>query len=461
MPAFIEVSPDAHDFIDPTTNQPFVPLGCNYFDPQCGWPFHVWSRFDKARVADQLAMIASAGLNSIRVFLDTGKLNPAPDQYSPEGFDLVDQLVSLASDNNLRIIFSGPNWIEGMPEHRRGDVYGAPRQLDMLCDLWQKIVERWGQNPTVMTWELYNEPHLHWQRKARHITPQRFNQWLRFVRRNLGIAAAADVEASADFPSIDPRENPDHPVDRQLYRAYIRFLDDLGENWVARQCQAIRAAGAKNLISVGLVQWSTPILLPKGTGYAAVNPRRVAKHLDYMSQHFYPIVQSLKLGIDPEWDVQLAYAQIVARAAHVPGKPLVMEEFGWKGGPIIPKEPQAYPEEHQTHWCAKFMDLTRQVACGWLNWPFADCPEPNADISAASGLWTSDLSHLKHWGQEFLRRAKQLQHQTFSYVPPKHTYTLDLPDYLYDNAGAPSHALLKQIAAEGHAHSVEVLFQDA
>ncbi|MCC7147304.1 MAG: cellulase family glycosylhydrolase [Phycisphaeraceae bacterium] len=455
MPGFIQVSKDGNGFVDGSTGQSFVPVGCNYFDPYSGWPFHIWLKYDHQRVADHLAQIAGQGLNCIRVFLDTGKLNPAPGEYSSAGFGLVDDLVSLARANNLRIIFSGPNWIEGMPQHRRGDVYGDPQQLDMLCELWQKIAQRWGNDPTVMTWDLYNEPHVEWQRKKKHINPHRLAAWQKFAKQTLGL------DVGDDLPAIDPKEDPAAPVAREVYRAYLRFLDDLTENWVARQCQAIRAAGAKNMISVGIVQWSNPIMLPKGLGYGAVFPRRVAKHLDYMSQHFYPIVQSLKAGIEPEWDVQRAYLQIVARAAYVPGKPLVMEEFGWKGGRQLAGDPGPYPEEHQTQWCAELLKTTAAVACGWLNWAYADSPEPKADISGASGLWTADGTRLKHWGRYFCAKAKELKNSSFTHTPAKKVYTLDMADYLYDNAGAPSHAFLKDVVAQGHADSVEVVFKEA
>lgn len=451
MPAWIRVAPDRHTFALEGTNETFIPLGCNYFDPTEDWPFQLWKKYDHDRYARQLAQIAGAGFNCIRVFLETGFLNPAEGVYSEEGFAKVDDFVALAAANGLRIIFSGPNFNEGVPPHRHGDVYGDPRQLELCCDLWRKLGERYGQNPTIMTWDLYNEPMVHWYRPDHRHAGPRAARWRAFAGEHLSrqYAASAELLNSA----VDG-------YDRRLYLTYLRFLEDLGENWVAAQCRTIRETGARQLISVGLIQWSTPIMLPAKLGYGAINPRRVAKHLDYMSQHFYPILTAIKESLDDQFEMQKTYLQVIARAAYIPGKPLVMEEFGWKGGRAIPGDPVAFPEEHQTRWCETLVEVTRQVACGWLNWAYADSPAPTADVSAATGLWTSDGCRLKHWGQRFARYAEDFRKSPPRYVPPKKTYEINLGDYLYDHGGHPGYDWLWSHAEEGAAGSLAVNFAD-
>jgi len=452
MSGFIQVSGDGHGFIDSATGERFVPMGCNYFDPATQWPFRTWGMYDHDRVAAQFAQIAGAGLNCVRVFLDL-TLSPAPGQYNEQQFAKVDDMVSLAAEHGLRIIFSGPNHNEGTPAHRQGDRFADDRQLDYCCELWTRIAERWGNDPAVMTWDLMNEPQVGWRLP---VSEARLTKWKSFAKRKLGVTVQ-------DAPASIPGE-----TSRQVYRAYVRFLDELGENWVARQCEAIRATSAKNLITVGLVQWSTPIYLAKWAGYAAVNPRRIAKHLDYMSQHFYPILKSLEectgpareAGLEPEYAYQKAYCRIVGRAAYVPGKPLVMEEFGWKGGTRLPNETTTWPQEHQTYWCDTLLQVTQDVATGWLNWAFADSPAPNTDISAASGLWTSDCKQLKHWGRRFVERASHLKKNPPRYKPADRTIELDLADYLYEHGGHPTHDWLIGHFAEQSDESVAVTFVD-
>ncbi|MCC7204655.1 MAG: cellulase family glycosylhydrolase, partial [Phycisphaeraceae bacterium] len=353
-------------FVDASTGERFVPIGCNYFDPFAGWVPKIWAQFDRDRVAKQFDQIAAAGLNTIRVFLSLW-LSPSPGVFDEERFKKVDEMVALAGKSGLRIIFSGPNWWEGAPKHRYGDVFADSQEMGHCDALWAELGKRYGQNPTVMTWDLYNEPHVEWRTKATHASPHRIAAWRRHAMERLGV----------DVDDLPPRNVRTAGVDLAMYREYLRFLDDLSDLWVEHQCRAIRGSGAKNLISVGTVQWSTPILEPKELGYGSVPPQRVARHLDYVSQHFYPIVSSLKAGIEPEVDVQKAYLEIVFRAARVPGKPLVMEEFGWQGGKQTSMDSCFKPEEHQTMWCDALMEVTRRCgAAGWLNWPYADSPDP-------------------------------------------------------------------------------------
>jgi hypothetical protein len=450
MAGFIRVDDAGTGFVDTATGKPWTPYGCNYFDPiGADWPFMNWKNFHAQRFDAHFGQMADAGLNCFRIFLDTGKLNPEPGVYSDHGFDMVEQVVRMAERRGLRIIFSGPNWIEGMPQHRRGDVYASDEQLDMLCELWVKIMDRWGHDPTVFAWDLYNEPHIGWYEDPKRASPERIVKWRQRVAEE-----GLDLEVT---DAVVPAGGASAGVDRNVYRSYVRFIEELGENWTARQCQAIRSAGAKNLITVGLVQWSTPIL--GSTTYAGICPRRVAKHVDYMSQHFYPIVQSLKAGIDPEIPQQQGYLEVVTRAARAEGKPLVMEEFGWKGGRQLPGEIRAYPEEHQTMWCEHFMRATARCgARGWLNWAFADSPAPNADISGASGLWTGDAKRLKHWGNSFLELQEPMTTHPPAYEPPKKVHEIDLADYLYENKGRPSHAWLNEQFGEGYKFGVAVEF---
>ncbi|MCC7204193.1 MAG: hypothetical protein IT441_03875, partial [Phycisphaeraceae bacterium] len=108
------------------------------------------------------------------------------------------------------------------------------------------------------------------------------------------------------------------------------------------------------------------------------------------------------------------------------------------------------PEEHQTMWCDALMEVTRRCgAAGWLNWPYADSPDPKADISAGSGLWTGDTTRLKHWGRRFVELAAELKKAAPTWTEPRRVIELDMAEYLYEHDGAPAHAMLRQIVADG------------
>lgn len=445
MTDFIVVSEDGYGFTVGRGGERFVPFGANYFDPKTGWAPKIWSRFDEQRVRRQLGQMASAGLNCIRVFLDTQTLNPSPGAYSEEGFAKVDRLIDLSRQAGLRIDFSGPSGWEGLPEHARGDTYADPQAIDTLLALWERIVKRYADEPTIMTWDLKNEPQVRWPKPEEYTGP-RLDLWKQYAREHAG------VEVDALVPP-----EPKGKADLSLYTHYVHFQEHLAERWVARQAEVIRASGARQMVSVGLIQWSIPIFLA-GLPYAGFRPEKIEPHLDYMSVHFYPILKDPQVGLEGEFAVQRAYLEVVARACKMPGKPLVMEEFGWKGGKQVPRDPRSWPQEHQTYWGDALMDRTSRVASGWLNWGYADAADPNADISAASGLWTEE-EQLKHWGRRFAEYARQFRQNPPVYRAPDEKHELNLPQYLYDNDGHPSYGWLQKTIADHPDKSVEVAFK--
>jgi hypothetical protein len=456
MPDFIAVSPDGHGFIDSATGRSFVPMGANYFDPNSGWPPKIWSRYSRETINRQLGQLASVGLNCIRVFLDVKTLAPHERSYSDEGFAKVQDMTAIAARHGIRIIFSGSSCWEGPPDYWHGDEFADPRKLDLICDLWRELVERLGDNAAIMAWDLRNEPMVRFmsvrQELPRSATapppppPQmRFALWREHARKYL----RREVD---DFPLYDRDPLP-------VMREYVRFLESLAENWVKQQCDAIRAAGARQLITVGNIQWAVPVHIHLNTNYAHFNPQRIGRWLDYASVHFYPQLRDPEPGIAPELAIQKLYVELVARGAAIAGKPLVIEEFGWKGGRKAPKDTRAFPEEEQTLWGDALMDATGKVASGWLNWACADSADPNTDISAATGLFTAD-ERIKHWGRRFCEYARQFATAPPRYVPAKKVWALDRVAWLAEHNGKPPIAAIERMLAADPTDSLEIVFRD-
>lgn len=436
----IRPSDDGQGFVVNGSNQPFVPIGCNYFDPQTGWAPRIWERYDHTRVARHFGQIAGAGFTVVRVFLDLSTLNPLLDYYSEKGFVKVDDMVKIASEAGLRIIFSGPNTWQGTPAHLAGDRFTDPRIIDRINALWRKIAERYGRSQTIMTWDLLNEPSLGWPSYDANILPG----WRAHVKTVLGL------EVTDKLPGPDAAEQ-----ERSVWCEYVRYQESLAEAWVRNQVETLRKAGAQQMISVGLIQWSIPVYLPRGASYSCFNPQRIAPFLDYMSIHFYPMLRQPDL--DQEIDLQRAYLQSVVRGAHVSGKPLVLEEFGWKGGKRVPGEAVTWPQSQQTRWGKVVMAATRDVCSGWLNWAYADAASPNADLSAASGIWTEN-EETKEWGVAFSEEARALSTSPPAYAPAQVSWPLDRCEHLYRYGGYPP---LDWLAAQLEAQpseNVEVTF---
>jgi hypothetical protein len=441
----IRVSTDGHGFTDSDTGRRFVPFGANYFDPKTGWAPKIWSRYDHERVERQLGQIAGAGFNCIRVFLDFKTLAPAERQYSEEGFDKVDDMVGIADKLGIRIIFSGPSSWEGPPAYLSGDEYADPRRMDLTCDMLAQLAARYGKDPTVMTWDLRNEPMVRFLTRDDPDAGPRLALWQAHAKERLGIEAD-------DFPTWKHSE-------LGVLREYVRFLEGLADNWVRRQVEALRQSGAKNLISVGNIQWVVPIHIGHWASYPAFNVRSMSRYLDYMSIHFYPMLLRHREGIQQELALQKIYLEIVCRGGRVEGKPLVLEEFGWKGGKQVPKDHKAWPQEEQVIWGEALMEVSSRVASGWLNWGYADAADPAADISAASGLWTED-EELKLWGRRFAEYARRYQQDPPPYAPAGKQWTLDKVAFLKEHNGLPTMQPLADMLAADPVDSVELVFRE-
>jgi endo-1,4-beta-mannosidase len=182
------------------------------------------------------------------------------------------------------------------------------------------------------------------------------------------------------------------------------FREHLADEWVRRQVEAIRRADPTHLITVGYIQWSYPLVRSGNPNrYAAFNPHRQTRWLDFMTIHFYPTLGS-PFESEQNHRKNIGYLQGVLAYCHI-GKPVVLGEFGWYGGGA----PQHHPylsEQQQARWIGEEIEASRSLADGWLSWPFADSPE-SGDISLFAGLVKADLT-LKAWGHKFKGLAANL-----------------------------------------------------
>lgn len=169
--------------------QPFV-LGVNY------WPrkkaMYWWSNFEAAEVEADFALIASLGMNVVRVFLLWDDWQPTPDSVSPECLDNFGKVCDIAAQNGLGLDvtfftghMSGPNWSPGWlldpaaPPHSEyfsevrqlisgGKIvesmyrnpYTDPQALSAERLLLTTVVSRFKDHPGIWMWNLGNEPDL-------------------------------------------------------------------------------------------------------------------------------------------------------------------------------------------------------------------------------------------------------------------------------------------------------------
>jgi hypothetical protein len=390
----IQIHPSHWGFYDPDTRRPFVPWGCNYFDPFTGWAPQLWRQFDPGRVAQHFADIRAIGGNIVRVFSTVGCLLAAPDLAHPDGVEKMARMLDLAWEQGIRVIWSGPSLWEGAPEWWREagpyEGYARPDLIAAMQTAWRAMGAAFRGHPGLFAYELHNEPFA-----PSAPTPALRERWARW-------RAAHAPGAGEDLPAAGPTWDWE----------FQRFREDIATEYTARMVEAIRGVDDTHLITFGLHQKSAPFDWYPPDPYAAFNPYRLNDLLDYHSIHFYPHhIFHPDLYRDPYETEEgmretLWHARAVMRYFQATGKPLVLEECGWYGGGSVEVAGREQPERSeadQTRWCRGLVEATRGDACGWLFWPYRDTPS-SLDASRRSGLYNA-AGELKDWGKTFAALA--------------------------------------------------------
>ena len=399
----IVMAPDGKGFVESDSGRAYVAFGTNYYDPDTGWAPKLWRKFDAEKVGRHFQVMSEIGVNCARVFLTAGSFQPNADTIEEESLEKLDTLVKIARETGVRLILTGPDHWEGVPSYWRPDRFAGETALGALERFWDVVGRRYRGEPAIFAWDLLNEPEMPWTCKGWIL---RWNAWLQksYGSREALKAAWSDELTEADqWGKVLPPENR-ADIDNPRLRDWQRFREHLANEWVRRQVEALRRADPTHLVTVGYIQWSYPLIrLGPPSRYAAFNPHRQARWLDFVTIHFYPTMGA-PLRSDENWARNLAYLQAVLAYCHT-GKPVVLGEYGWYGGGA----PQHHPylsEEQQTRWISAEIEASRPLAAGWLSWPFADTPT-SSDISLFGGLVKSDLA-LKAWGRKSQAYAANL-----------------------------------------------------
>ena len=206
-------------------------------------------------------------------------------------------------------------------------------------------------------------------------------------------------------PALRPAPIP--PASDALTNAnlleYQSFREHIADEWTRRQVAAIKTADPAALVTVGMVQWSVPALLPGLSQYSGFRPRRQARYLDFLTIHFYLLEDGgYKYRTHESLARNLSYLESVVREVALAGKPVVLGEFGWYGGGVAHFNQGAFPpatEAQQEEYDRRAVETSGPFACGWLNWGLFDDPEAT-DCSELIGLLTAD-GRVKAWGKTF------------------------------------------------------------
>lgn len=404
----VRVAPDSQTFTV-GKQESFVPMGVTYYRPGTGWAPQVWKQFDREATRQDFVRMRELGVNCVRVFLTFGSFYRKPGELNASALAKFDEFLTIAEEAGIYVHPTGPDHWEGMPDWNPAGIEDE-RTLAALEEFWRLFAARYRGRSVIFAYDLKNEPEVGWNDRMKPA----WNAWL--ARRYGGAEAIAKAWGrtnAVEAEKIPVPEPADALKNRELLDFQL-FREDLADEWTRRQVAAIKSADPEALVTVGMIQWSVPALLPSGVRhYAAFRPHRQAGLLDFLEVHFYPLADgAYEYQGEEQESKNLAYLESVVREVAAAGKPVVLAEFGWYGGGKPKFNGGRHPEateRQQAEYCRKVVRTSAGFACGWLNWGFFDQPEAT-DCSELTGLATAD-GRTKEWGKTFRALAEEFEGQ--------------------------------------------------
>lgn len=124
-----------------------------------------WKQYRDSYIAeDDIKFIASVGFNTVRIPLHWNLFMTADGTMTGEGWALLDRVLGWVKEAGLLAIVdlhAAPGGQTGI-NHDDGPGYPlmfyVPRDRDLTVKLWQAIAQRYRGNPTILGYDLLNEP---------------------------------------------------------------------------------------------------------------------------------------------------------------------------------------------------------------------------------------------------------------------------------------------------------------
>lgn len=279
-------------------------IGANFWS-RAGGPL-MWRRFDEAVVRQELRVLRRHGVTVTRSFCYWPDFMPAPDTIAEPFVERLGRFLDLTLAEGMLTIptfivghMSGENW--DVPWRAGRDLYQDGWMLAQQAFFIQELASRFYHHPAISAWLISNEMPIY------------------------GGATSAEY----------------------------------GRSWARLMVQAVRAAGARQPVSLGDGAWGIE-LTGVDNGFRL---RDLSRIVDFIGPHAYPMTN------DPVR--QHLTAAFACELSHF-GLPVVLEEFGLSS-------------DHAADTAAA--DYYRQVlhssllagATGWLAWNNTDFDLPAQD----------------------------------------------------------------------------------
>jgi hypothetical protein len=404
-----QVAADGWDFT--ANGKRFSVYGMNWMDPGTGyWPPRQWSDFSATRVDQELAQVASIGVDTIRVFVAATYFEPTPTAVSTQALKTMDTFLGIAERHGLRVQFTTPADWEGTPSYRQPDKFAGTPNLDALRVYWTAVGKTFGDDERIFSWDLHNEGTINW---TSSVMTQLWPQWLQTEYKTVSAVQEAWGSSGTLLSFIDaPVPSPNHPAagSRFLYD-YQRFRESVAENFLQVQLDALKSAGDKHLTTMGLIQWSIPLYLSQAvpSQYSGFDPVRVGKNLDYITFHFYPLLQDglavsdLSAWVEANILYMKALAAYVATGQGKKPRPVVVGEFGWPGSGAAGRGAAPFFQG--------VINATPKWFSGWMPWTYAVTPTHPREWN----LFNYPAGTLTPWGETYKEGRAALQGAATAY----------------------------------------------
>ncbi len=323
--ALVKVSTNKRYLTNPQ-DKPFFVLGVNYngyFDR--AWQMWEANLFDADLIARDFRKAQNSGFNTVRLAIDS----TLSKEISQDKFAKLDQILSLAQKNQLMVLLT----LNGTHS----------LNLEQVGELNVKIVSRYKNMPTLLGYDLENEPTFYNLAAANY--PARFQPAIQTSQLvdHYGIRVErneiAELKRRQHIPNNLDDETAFHYINAlHLFREYdaatkafeqegrgtlfdymisneatdwhtlIGVLDSTIENWLQAHLDPIRATDSKHLLTVGW-NWLHFALLPAN------------RALDFQSYHnFTPLSLT-------GFNTNISHLQSLRRS--FPDHPILLTEFGW------------------------------------------------------------------------------------------------------------------------------------
>jgi hypothetical protein len=131
-----------------------------------------WRTYQDVYVAEaDIDFIKRVGFNSIRVPFNYRLLTPEdrPGAWLEEGFERLDRIMSLARRSGLYVVLDMHAAPGGQTGENIDDSWGRPwlfasaESQELTIEIWKRIASRYRDEPTLLGYELLNEPLPHWE----------------------------------------------------------------------------------------------------------------------------------------------------------------------------------------------------------------------------------------------------------------------------------------------------------